>query len=79
MHFDVFFKELKKSRRLRTDRGGEFTGRKVQDYFDSINVEHWTAHNDEMKANFAEGVIRTLTPCLLCVVPFTLLCTTISN
>ena len=54
MHFDIFFKELK------TDRGGEFTRRKVQDYFDSINIEHWTAHNDEMKANFAERVIQTL-------------------
>ena len=42
------------------DRGGEFTRRKVQNYFDSINVEHWTAHNDEMKANFAERVIWTL-------------------
>ena len=42
------------------DRGGEFTGRKVQDYFDSINIEHWTAHNDEMKANFVEKVIQTL-------------------
>ena len=60
MHFSVFFKELKKPRCLRTDRGGESTGRKVQDYFDSINVKHWTAHNDEMKANFVERVIQTL-------------------
>ena len=35
-------------------------GQKVQDYFDSINVEHWTAHNDEIKANCAEHVICTL-------------------
>ena len=60
MHFDVFFKRAKKPRCLRTDKGGEFTGRKVQDYFDSINIEHWTAHNDEMKANFVERVIQTL-------------------
>ena len=42
------------------DRGGQFTRQKVQDYFDSINVEHWSAHNDEMKANYAEHVIHTL-------------------
>ena len=60
MHFDIFFKELKKPRCLRADRGGEFSGRKVQDYFDSINIKHWTAHNDEMKANFAERVIQIL-------------------
>ena len=60
MHFNVFFKELKKPRHLRTDRGGEFTGRKVQDYLNLINIKHCTANNDEMKANFAERVIRTL-------------------
>ena len=58
--FRHIFQRAKKPRRLRTDRGGEFTGRKVQDYFDSINIKHWTAHNDEMKANFAERVIQTL-------------------
>lgn len=47
-------------RRMRTDRGKEFTGRKVQTYFKNEHMEHWTAHNDEMKANFAERVIRTL-------------------
>ena len=58
--FQYIFQRAKKPRCLRTDRGGEFTGRKVQDYFDSINIKHWTAHNDEMKANFAERVIQTL-------------------
>ena len=32
----------------------------MEDYFDSINVKHWSAHNDEMKANYAECVICTL-------------------
>ena len=45
---------------LRTDRGGEFTDQKVQDYFDSINIEHRTSHNDEMKANYAECIIHML-------------------
>ena len=58
--FQHIFQRAKKPRHVRTDRGGEFTGRKVQDYFDSINIEHWTAHNDEMKANFVKRVIWIL-------------------
>ena len=58
--FQRIYQRAKKPRRLRADRSGEFTGRKVQDYFDSINIEHWTAHNDEMRANFVERVIWTL-------------------
>ena len=55
-----FFYALENLRRLCTDRGGEFTRQKVQDYFNSINIEHWSVHNDEMKANYAEHIIRTL-------------------
>ena len=40
--FQCIFQRAKKPRCLRTDRGGEFTGRKVQDYFNSINIKHWT-------------------------------------
>ena len=58
--FKKVFKYAKNPKRLRTDRGGEFTGQKVQDYLDSINVEHWTSHNDEMKANYTKHVIHTL-------------------
>ena len=58
--FQCIFQRAKKPRCLRTDRGVKFTGRKVQDYFDSINIEHWTAHNNEMKANFVKRVIQTL-------------------
>ena len=32
----------------------------MEDYFDSINVKHWSAHNNEMKAYYAERVIHTL-------------------
>ena len=58
--FRRIFQRDKKPRHLRMDRGGEFTRRKVQDYFDSINIEHWTAHNDEIKVNFVERVIQTM-------------------
>ena len=58
--FQHIFQRTPKSRRLRTDRGGEFKRQKVEDYFNSINVKHWSAHNNEMKANYAECVIHTL-------------------
>lgn len=58
--FRRIFERAPKPRRLRTDMGKEFMGQKTQDYFDRINVEQWAAHNEEMKANFAERVIRTL-------------------
>lgn len=58
--FESIFQRGLKPRRLRTDRGKEFTGKTMQLFFKDNNIEHWTAHNDEMKANFAERVIRTL-------------------
>jgi hypothetical protein len=59
--FKSIFDQHGVPRRLRTDRGKEFTGAKVERYLkNERNIEHWTAHNDEMKANFAERVIRTL-------------------
>ncbi len=58
--FRLIFARGEQPRRLRTDRGGEFTGALTQDYLDSMNIEHWEAHNDELKAHFAERVIRTL-------------------
>lgn len=58
--FKRIFARGKKPRRLRTDKGGEFMGNVSQDYFDSVGLEQWSAHNDEIKANFAERVIRTL-------------------
>ena len=54
------FQRTPKPQQLQTDRGGEFKGQKVEDYFVSINVKHWSAHNDEMKANYAECIIHTV-------------------
>ena len=58
--FRCIFQRTLKPCQLQTDRGGEFKGQKVEDYFDSINVKHLSAHNDEMKANYAERIIHTL-------------------
>ena len=32
----------------------------MEDYFDLINIKHSSAHNDEMKANYAECIIHML-------------------
>ena len=44
---------------LRTDKGKEFTNFKVQKYLKSLGVVHIVSNN-EVKASFAESVIRTL-------------------
>ena len=58
--FRRIFQRTPKQRWLQTDCGGKFKGQKVGDYFDSINVKHWSAHNDEMKANYVDCIICTL-------------------
>lgn len=58
--FQHLFERAPQPRRLRTDRGNEFTSAEVEDYFDRLNIEHWTAHNDEMKASYAESAVRNL-------------------
>jgi hypothetical protein len=44
---------------LRTDKGSEFTNRKVKIYLKGVNVHHIVTQN-ETKANYAERVIKTL-------------------
>ena len=58
--FRKIFARGKKPRRLRTDRGKEFCGKYSEKFFDEENIEHWASHNQEIKANYAERVIRTL-------------------
>lgn len=58
--FRNIFARGRKPRRLRTDRGKEFCGIASEKFFDDENIEHWASHNQEMKANYAERVIRTL-------------------
>ena len=43
--FRAIFARGRKSRHLRTDRGKEFTGNILEDYFKSINVEHFVSYN----------------------------------
>lgn len=56
----MIFRRAEKPRRMRTDRGKEFTGRKMLSYWKRNNIEFWTAHNDEMKASYAESAVRSV-------------------
>lgn len=58
--FKKIFQRGHVPRRLRTDKGVEFMGNISQDYFQHVGIEQWAAANDDIKANFAERVIRTL-------------------
>lgn len=49
----------KSIKRLRTDRGGEFTSKKVEQFFVENGVHHFVTHN-EPKANYSERVIRSV-------------------
>jgi hypothetical protein len=44
---------------VRTDKGGEFTNKVVQKYFEEKGIIHFVTQN-EVKANYAERCIRTI-------------------
>ena len=48
-----------KPRRLRTDQGLEFTTNIMKEFYKHYNINHFVSYN-EVKANFAERVIKTL-------------------
>lgn len=57
--FESIFAEGRVPRKVRTDRGTEFANRVAQQMFRKHGVEHFVTNN-EVKANYAERVIRTL-------------------
>ena len=57
--FGSIFAEGRIPHKIRTDRGGEFTNKLTQQTFKENRVEHFLTNN-EVKANYAERVIRTL-------------------
>lgn len=57
--FASIFDEGRMPSKIRTDRGKEFTSRTSEKMFKQRGVEHFLSNN-EVKANYAERVIRTL-------------------
>jgi guanyl-specific ribonuclease Sa len=57
--FESIFAEGRVPSKIRTDRGKEFTNKSTQKTFRDHEVEHFLTNN-EVKANYAERVIRTL-------------------
>jgi hypothetical protein len=57
--FKSIFEEGRQPIKLRTDRGTEFTNKLAQKMFKAYYVHHFLTNN-EVKANYAERLIRTL-------------------
>ena len=57
--FEKFFRQGHVPRHLRTDRGTEFTARVMKQFFNHYNISHFVSLN-EVKANYAERVIKTI-------------------
>jgi len=57
--FDSIFQEGRVCRTVRTDAGQEFAGKTTQQLFRKYKVHHFVTTN-EVKANYAERLIRTL-------------------
>ncbi len=55
----IFRTSKRKPRRLRTDRGSEFTSEVFKNYMKSENI-HQMFTSNELQANFAERVIKTI-------------------
>lgn len=50
----------RKCKKLRTDKGGEFTNKFMKEYLKNQNIYFFTTQNSDTKANYAECVIQTL-------------------
>lgn len=57
--FETIFQQGHIPRRLRTDQGKEFTAPIMDEFYRHYNITHFVALN-EVKANYAERVIKTL-------------------
>ena len=57
--FKRIFDKGRKIQKIRTDRGSEFSNRVVIAYLRSQGVEHFVTNN-EVKANYAERLIKTI-------------------
>jgi hypothetical protein len=57
--FKRIFAKGRKPIRLRTDPGGEFANKLLHKYLKPLGVHHFVTHN-EVKANYAERVIKTV-------------------
>ncbi|KAK3102040.1 hypothetical protein FSP39_008318 [Pinctada imbricata] len=58
--FQAILKEGRQPTRIRTDKGQEFKSRTFNALLKRNNIEHLYAQNTEIKANYAERVIKTV-------------------
>jgi hypothetical protein len=58
--FKQILQSSRKCKKLRTDKGSEFTNRWLQEYLKSQGIYFFTTQNSDTKANYSERVIQTL-------------------
>jgi hypothetical protein len=58
--FKQILQKGRKCKKLRTDKGSEFTNRWLQEYLKSQGIYFFTTQNSDTKANYSERVIQTL-------------------
>jgi|SRR5277367_3214980 len=56
----VFVQAQDHPKLIHTDKGGEFLGRRVQNFFKQKNIKHYVTQNDDIKASVVERFNRTL-------------------
>jgi hypothetical protein len=58
--FENILQDGRRPTRIRTDKGQEFRSRAFNALLNSENIKHLYAQNTEIKANYAERVIKTI-------------------
>jgi hypothetical protein len=58
--FKHILQSSRKCKKLRTDKGSEFTNKIMKEYLKNQNIYFFTTQNSDTKANYAERVIQTL-------------------
>lgn len=57
--FKQIIQKGRKCKKLRTDKGSEFSNRLLKEYLKSENIYYFTTKNSDTFANFSERVIQT--------------------
>ena len=55
-----FFEKTPVRKLFRTDNRGEYTGKKVTKYFGNVNITHFVTQIEDIKANYADHVLKTM-------------------
>ena len=58
--FQTIFREPRRPKSIRTDKGRELNNREIKTFLKTKNIHQFASQNTETKANYAERVIKTI-------------------